>query len=642
VTPSAEEVLRRLALDRAAVRRCINEGRNEDALSLVSRILDSDDLENTAPAIKRSFTNERARAHRNLGHISLALDSYTIALRSAHDEGDVLDEAWQLTLLAKFFGKYLNRPAFFHACLQEAKRRYAQETTTDRVQMRRRAVLMDLLGSYHRRLSDQDVAELERAADAYAEAARLHEQAQNPDGVSRAKCHLAYVRAAQAIHDSRTAEERLARLRAALDSFERAARHTMTNASAIRGRATRLAQRADLHNRLGQSAIAEELATTALGYARRTKDSRAIIQSATILASIRRGSGRTADAIAALVEAKNAAEATRFFGLQRIVNQALIDCYFEVDRKIQALPLFEENDDLVRREIADFDLLGDVVNLFRTVAPAHADRYLFDGLRREFTSVLNEMLQNGHRLRDSLAAFERTRSTELQQAIYRFVRASLGHTIKDKLSALAMDLRGISDMIATTPAEESSRLILEMAETAGHLTSLARLDASDAAREECSLLNELKGVANDLLDISRVQVFCETDVVFFNLMPILLRETFIHLIENVRKAVVNAPPPDGVPHLVVSQALLSDGSLRFDLRNSGTNPEAPLTVSGDAIVHHGFENAVSFLAILQVDCRFRMDDDGPNTPPYRTNCVSLTVPPSSNRSFHRFRRSERL
>jgi tetratricopeptide (TPR) repeat protein len=636
-----DDVLRRLTLDRAAVRRHINEGRNEEALTYVSDLLDSQLLRTAAPAIQRRFQMEKARAHRNLGQISQALECYTIALRSAHEDGDVLDEAWQLTLLAKFFGKYLNRPAFFHACLQEANRRYADEASNDRVQMRRRGVLLDLIGSYHRRLAEQDASQFQLAVAAYSEAARLHEEAQNPDGVSRAKCHLAYVRAAEVTHDSKTAEERVARLRAALDSFEHAAKHTMTNPGAIRGRATRLAQKADLHNRLGEAEIAEELATAALAYARRTKDNRAIIQAGIILATILRGAGRTSEAISSLLEAKAAAEAKRFFGLQRIVNHALIDCYFEADRKIQALPLFEENDELVRREIADFDLLGDVVNLFRTVAPTYADRYLFDGLLREFTSVLNEMLRNGRRLRDSLAAFDRTRSTELQQAIYRFAKASLGHTIKDRLSALGMELRGIADMIMDASAVDTSRLILDVAERAIDLTSLAREDASDAAHQECSLLNELTRVAGEILSPLRVQLFCETDVVFFNLMPILLRETFIHLLENVRKAIAHAPPADGTPHLVVSQLLLPDNSLRFDLRNPGLNPGVMPTFSGEAIARHGFENAVIFLAILQVDCRFTLDDDGPRTPPYRSNCVSLTVPPSSNQSFHRFRRSVR-
>lgn len=613
---------------RRRMQQHINAGANDEAIAIARELL-SEPLGAELPSkAVRAILSEAARAHRNVGDIQTALACYTRALESAHDDGDDLDIAWQLVLLGKFFGKYLNRWVFFHACLEEARRRYDGAKITSEPHLKRQAVLFDLLGSYHRRLAEHDPSHFPKAESAYRRALELHGR---PDGISRATCHLAYVRAlsAAALPDP---DERTAGLREALQMFEDGVKYTLTEPSAVRGRATRYAQRADLYFRLGQVEPAQDFADRAVFFARRTHDNRALIETAKVNVALMRDRGRLEDAVEILQEARRAAEENKLHALQRNLNALLIDLYFEMNFRLEALPLFEENDQLVRREVEAFDVqLRDVLNVLRKVAPGNADRYLFDGLQRDQAALIEEMLVSEQRLRDSLAAFERTRSSRLQDAIFRFARSAQRHRIKNDLSLLGVDLRVVASEVADGDRRER---LVEIARRIEKLSAPGPSEGKPLSEEtgEVLLLAVLEHVAVNMLGRANVRIEHGFDVQFLELAAILLHEAFIHLVENVRQAVAAAPPPPGTPHLLVTQEKRENG-LVLRLLNPGANPAEPPALAALGDPEHGFGNAARFFEVLNVRCTYGWLERGPASPPHRTNCVTLEMAARSD--FHR-------
>lgn len=613
---------------RSRMQACINAGANDEAIAIAREVLSEPSRGALPSNAVRAILSEEARAHRNIGEIQTALACYTEALESAHEDGDELDIAWQLVLLGKFFGKYLNRHVFFHACLEEARRRYDEAELTNEPHGKRHAVLFDLLGSYHRRLAEHDPEHFGHAENAYLRALDLHRR---PDGISRATCHLAYVRALWAAELPDPAA-RTAGLRAALRMFTDGAQYTFTEPSAVRGRATRYAQLADLHFRLGQIDSAQEFANRAVFFSERTRDNRALIETAKVKAALLRHLGRLEDAVKILQDARGAAGGNKLHALQRNLNALLIDLYFEMNFRLEALPLFEENDRLVRREVEAFDVqLRDVLNVFRKVAPHHADRYLFEGLQRDQAALIEEMLVGEQHLRDSLATFERMRSSKLQDAIFRFARSAQRHRIKNDLFLLGVDLRVVALDVADGDQQERLREIARRIEN----LSAPRPAEEQPLREETGevlLLAVLEHVAANMIEQKNVSIERGFDVQFLELAAVLLHEAFIHLVENVRQAVAAAPPPPGTPHLLVTQEKREDG-LVIRLLNPGANPVEHPSTPHLTDPEHGFDNAARFFEVLNVRCTFDLVDGGPASPPHRTNCVTLEM--ATRADFHR-------
>lgn len=603
-----------------------------DALAVADAAL-AEDFQAAPPRILRVILNEKARALRNLNRIEAALLCHAEALQSAHEEGSRLAVAWQLVLVGKLFDKYLNRHAFVHACLAEARARYEQYCDehgfrADDRQTWRHAILLDLFGSYYRRLAERDPTFVLAAEESYRSALQLQELCGNPDGIARTKCHLAYVDGWSAALLETHDPERLRGLRAAIVLFEEGLQHPLVAAEAARGRATRQAQRADLYFHAGQIQTAEDFVGSALRLAAGTNDLRAFITATLIQARIYQRTDRTRDAIRSLLSAKARSSDSDLFGLRRRINNGLVESALELNRRAQAFLLLSENDELVRAELQQFDFAyRTVFDIFRQTAPERADRYLFEGLKTETAGLVAEILTANHAARNAVAAFERMTSTGIQNAIHDLAWRSLGHSVKNKLNNVSAGLATAAAHLGADGADVEAELkalrqaIVDIA--------IAAPRTSETVVPKASVVESVRRVATEILGIEHVTLDCASDVELPGLSSAILDGAVTHLVENAEKAVAAAPPAAGVPYMHIAQQRDVDGSIRILLQNPGANPlEPPRRPSGAGDVH-GFETAVRFLSYLGLECEFGLQEDGPHSKGHQSNCVTITVPVST-------------
>lgn len=628
---------------KAEIRALIETGRNHEAVDVAQAALSEAVGAGASRRRIAALLDEKARAHRNLGDMAEALDCYLTALISAHDEGDELDVAWQLALMGKLFGKYLNRPAFFHGCLEEAIPRFEAHVhkvglERDRLQTRHYAITMDLQGSYYRRVGERDPKLIARSIESYEKALELHSVTRSADGMARANCHLGYARAAQAIHLSPDDPARVDLLRRALAEFDDGFRRTVGVSGAIRGRATRYAQRAHIFFELGSIAPATQMLERSIRYARQSADLRALVLAARIKAAIARRGGDMREAVAALTDGRNAAATAKLHGLQRVINNDLIETHFLNNQHLQALEIMEENDELVREELRAFDVASEqTFSVYRRVVGENADKYLLEGFRHETTALMDDVLATGRAARSSIMRITRSRSVALRQSAQDFGFARAAHQVKHQLSRIVTRLSNAASDAATASPEQMQRTIIEIQREVESI-DVVKTALDDPLGDSSRFLRELRTLARQRLDPARVVIDCRKDIVFLNVAPKLLAEAIEHLIENIEHAVKDAPPPPGTPLLFVTQTLSKNGGMQMHLLNPGSNPpelpEQP-DLSRRLFAVHGLENVIRFFAQLGIDCKYSLRKKGPSTPPYFSNCVTLRVPIPTDAQMHR-------
>lgn len=585
----------------------------------------------------RLFLNERARAHRNLGRMQDALQDYVRALQSAHETGTSQEIAWQLVLFGKIFGKYLERHTLFSACLREAEHRYKillEESSLNVspnlvIQF---AIVQDLLGSHYRRLGERDSGARIRCEEAYKLSLEHHKRAGNLEGIGRATCHLAYMRALFAgMNLEITKEERTRAQREALLLFEEGLRIVMRLSHASRGRATRRAQQAHIYLMLGNCSHAASLAQEAIMMAQEHNDPRAIVFSRRVLAFSLVRAGRSVEAVRELENAFTLAKELRFSGFERRILAELAELYLGRDEWQKAIDALQENERLAQKELLEFDTgFGGALEVFRNVAPDRADRYIREGQRQDYEDLITELINNSRLLRQLVGRFEESLSSKRQEAVLSFVKKAWRHSLKNDLNVIATILLRIKSGHSARGSGKDRMLEL-MGEAEAMLAKISNQLGSEAAGgtfEHASLKAELEQVAGQLFDVKRMRIELSHDLVFPGLAPEVLRYAFRHLLENARTAVDLAPPQDPATPLVhVRQEVTPQGITKILIMNPGINPiETPTEDSGGVV--HGFANARwLFREVLGFDCWFELRGDGPRTYPQYTNCVVIGVPP---------------
>jgi tetratricopeptide (TPR) repeat protein len=628
---------------KSQIRALIEAGRNAEAIAAAEAALTESIHAGASRRAIATLLDEKARAHRNLGDVTAALDCYLEALISADNENDELDVAWQLALMGKLFGKYLNRPAFFYACLQEAIRRFEAYIAkngldSDPRQTRHYAITMDLQGSYYRRLGERDPKVIAQSIRSYERARDLHAVTKSLDGMARASCHLGYALAAQAIQLSPDDPERPQQLRIALTEFDLGFHRTAAVSHAVRGRATRYAQRAHIFFELEANAAAMQMLGRSIRYARESADSRALVLANRIKATIARREGRLREATAALIDGHHAAARAKLYGLQRMINNDLIEVHFLRNQRIEAIQLVEENDELVRSELQAFDFAQEqAFSVYRRVVGENADGYLLKGFRYETASLIDDVLATGKAARHSIFQFERSRSTEMHQSAQDFGFARATHQMKHHLSRIVTRLSAAATEAVTASPEQIQRSIIAIQREVENI-NVVKTALDESPGESALFLHELRKLATQRLDPRRVVIECRKDILFLNVAPKLLAEAIEHLIENIEQAIKDALPPDDTPLLLVKQMLSKDGGMHMYLLNPGTNPPepvAPLDLTRRVIAVHGLENARRLFNQLGVDCRLNTRRNGPRTPPFRSNCITLRFPSPTDAQMHR-------
>ncbi len=630
---------------REEARRLFNKGDYVETVRICDQLLATLTVKPSyaaeAAETVRLLLNDKSRALRNLGQVQPALDCYVQALQSAHESGNKQDEAWQLVQFGKIFGKYLERQTLFSACLREAARRYEifiQESShpTSRLIIQF-AIVQDLLGSYYRRLGQRGAGKREELARSecekcYLSAIEYHESSGNWEGVSRAGCHLAYARAlfARSTPDL-SLEERTSIFREALRLFEDSLRFVLRSPGGGRGRATRRVQQAHIYLLLGSVDHAVYLLCDAITNAQQRNDPRAIVLARHMLATALIDKREPGKALEELTKAHDLAKTMRFIGFERRILSELAELYLGLDEPQKAIATLQQSESLFERELLEFDSgFSGALEVFQAVAPKGADLYLREGQRQDYEELISALIDTGRMLRQLISRYERTQSIRFQSGIHRFAKISLGHSIKNELQKFSVTLLPLSKGIGLKePLEGYASDILESYN--GVLERIKPLLADPSHEElleKSSLRKELiQAIQEHFTDPSKVSLFLPHDVLFPHLMPGLLCEAFLHLTENASTAIQKAPPPEGVPHFQAWHRVGPNGG-QIVLMNPGANPrDIP---SGEVVspAIHGFANAYWFFReVLGFSCSFELRDDGPRTPPYRSNCVVIEIPP---------------
>lgn len=629
---------------REEARQLFNRGDYSETVRICDRLLTvlagnpADDTD--VAEVVRLLLNDKSRALRSLGQVQSALDCYVQALQSAHESGNMLDETWQLVQFGKIFGKYLERQTLFSACLREAARRYEifmqdSDSPAPRLIVQF-AIVQDLLGSYYRRLGERGVSRRETMARAecercYSSAIKYHESADNVEGISRATCHLAYAKALFAHSDpALSPDEKTAVFRDSLRSFEEALRGVLRSPGARRGRATRRVQQAYIYLLLGNVDHAVHLLSEAITNAGQRNDPRAMVLARRMLATALIEQRKPGRALEELVQAHELAEAMRFIGFERHVLSELAELYLKLDEPQKAILALQKNESLFQKELLEFDSgFSGALEVFQAVAPERADLYLREGQRQDYEELISALIDTGRMLRQ-ISRYERTQSIRFQSGIHRFAKISLGHSIKNELQKFSLSLLPLrKSMERKEPLEAYvSDLLESYAVVLERIKPLFANPPHEDLPEKASLREELtQAVQTHFTDLSTVNLLIPQDILFPNLMPGLLREAFLHLVENASAAIKRDPPPEGVPHFSVQQESGSGGS-QIVLMNPGTNPREFPAGIGPSTILHGFANAYWFFQeVLGFGCRFELREDGPRTLPYLSNCVVIEIPP---------------
>jgi tetratricopeptide (TPR) repeat protein len=578
-----------------------------------------------------ALQNERARALRNMGRLQDALQGYVSALRSANQSDDAEETAWQLVQLGKAFGKYFQRHTFFSACLREAEARLseilkASAGPPEPRTLRRFAIVQDLLGSYYRAVGAGDETARARCLESYKLSVRHHRLAKNPDGMSRAVCHLALAVAAFATHPRRSGTMTTRRLRASLLLFEFGAARTYQTPGARRGRATRRAQHASIYLELQHPAASLPLLEEAMDEACEHDDPRAMWLAYRLYGRALTELGRPEDALKPLELARSVADTRGFVSLCRQVLPDLVAVYLALEERIRVVEALEEYDRLVERELAEFAAgSGEVLDVFRLVAPVHGDLYLREGQRQDYDGLVRDLIQNGRLLRELVLRYERSRSSQLQLEVHRFTKASLQHSIKNCLKDIAVTAR----LLEQEPGRDTATRLKQIKASVDQIGRVVGSRPAADGPGGASFAQQLTAVAQEYFEAARLENRLSEDVVFKGLAPELLRNALRHLVENAAAAVRNCEPGGSdVPLLLITgggrDGHLPSGDREILLMNPGLNPPNAGTPDSADASGHGWANAKAFFEqILGCDCRFELRDDGPASDGQRTNCVVL-------------------
>jgi tetratricopeptide (TPR) repeat protein len=588
----------------------------------------------------RSLLNEKARALRNLGRLQEALDCNVEALRNAHQEGNDKDVAWQLVLLGKLCGKYLQRQSLFSACLLEGEHRLSefifQAPSSDSADVKfvakRYAIVQDLLGSYHRRLAERNESAWGQCEASYNKAIEYHAIAANPDGISRATCHLAYARALRvSLQGSISEAERRTVLRDALRLFTHGFSIISRNPDAQRGKATRWVQQAHIYLMLRRPENALRLLREAIAAARESNDPRALLLAHRMLGLTCKDLGDLAEASRQLEIASQIAS-EKGFGFQREILANLAEIYFSLDEPHQAMEKIEQAEVLIKSEPTPSKInLEGTFEVFREIVPDRAENYLRRGQQQDYELLIEDLTRTNHLLKGLIARYERSKSIRLQVAIHQFALTSIRHAIKNELQDIFMTVREVCQRLNELEdgSQISSKSVLSTERSMLRIQETLDKGSPESHVGRVSLLSLLRNLAQEFFPEDKLDIRLEWDIVFRDIMPALLQEAFRHLLENIPTAIEKAPPNDsGVPYLALRHEWGDAGGGSFLLMNPGLNPIGTLWPSEEQAIVHGFQNASYFFkSVLGFECTFELRDDGPRTPPYRTNCVRIALPP---------------